>query len=83
MRFKNNQRVWVRRECHRGLDVHVMGTVVRLRRADNCAWIALDRLADNPECHPFPAADSRGKHVLASPDDCEALAEDSKEPADG
>lgn len=52
----------------------VLGTVVRLRHCDIGAWVNLDhRVYD--ACHPFPVDDEsgRGAHVLAYPEDCEAV----------
>lgn len=68
-RFKLHQRVVVRHTAD-GHAVDTPGTVERLRRADDGAWIALDRrLAEG--IHPFPADDSRATHVLAYPEDCD------------
>ena len=65
-RFDNGQRVWVRRD-HRGERIEIWGTVCRLRRADEGAWINLDERHD--AC-PFPADEPRGKHIMAYPEDC-------------
>lgn len=53
----------------------VNGTVVRMRRCDDGAWIALDTRLGAPldRVHPFPADDSRATHVLAFPEDCSEL----------
>lgn len=48
-----------------------LGTVVRVRRSDNGAWVRLDkRIA---EC-PFPADDDRANHVLVFPENCDPVA---------
>lgn len=47
-----------------------LGTVVRMRRSDNGAWVALDKRIDYV-C-PFPADDSRATHVLVFPENAEA-----------
>lgn len=66
-RFENSQRVKVLE----GLLEGKIGVVVRLRMADNGAWVEMDE--DIPESmRSFPANDSRGKHVLLYPEDCEA-----------
>jgi hypothetical protein len=49
------------------------GTVVRLRRCDDGAWIELDTPAHD-DVHPFPADDPRARHVLAYPEDCHHIA---------
>lgn len=76
-RFKNGQRVLVKAtgDFNAIRFVEPMaGVVVRLRHADDGAWIALDRRADDPGAHPFAVDDAsgRGTHVLAYPEDCEA-----------
>jgi hypothetical protein len=49
----------------------VPGVVVRLRRADDGAWIRLDHRVDIAGVHPFPAADeTRSTDVLAYPEWC-------------
>jgi len=55
------------------IDPPMAGRIVRLRRGDNAAWIALDTRSDAAGAHPFPADDEHGRgiHVLAYPDDCE------------
>lgn len=72
-RFENAQRVLVKCEANRGLAVNATGTVARLRRADDGAWIALDELHATPGVHPFPSDDSRATHVLAFPEECEPV----------
>lgn len=67
-RFALGDRVLVLRD-HAGREVQIPGTVSRLRRADDGAWITLDRRCD--AC-PFPADDAnRATNVMALPDDCE------------
>jgi hypothetical protein len=69
--------------CHgvkTGIPGGETGTVVRCRRADRGAWIALDQIREdaNPvPCHPFSENDEygRGTHVLAYPDDCDDVEE--------
>lgn len=72
-RFENAQRVLVKHEADRGLAVNAIGTVARLRRGDDGAWIALDERHATPGVHPFPPDDSRATHVMAFPEDCEAV----------
>ena len=67
--FNNDQRVIVTQHAHalNGL----AGTVVRLRRADNGAWVKMD---ERREGFPwdFPADDpaGRGSHALLWPENC-------------
>lgn len=68
-KFTSGQRVFVARNWE-GHEVNALGTVRRLRRGDEGAWIALD-VRDERSC-PFPAADARGTHILAYPADCDA-----------
>lgn len=69
--FQNGQRVRVLRD-NDGNAIDGWGTVARLRRADNGAWIALDLRSEH--C-PFPADDAtRSTHVMAYPEDCEPAA---------
>lgn len=80
-RFTNGQRVLVR-ACAAStsdgydralLDPPRPGTVARLRRADDLAWIRLDERG--PEAaHPFQGDEGeRARDVLAAPEDCEPL----------
>ena len=77
--LKTGQRVMVRTipdpNGEDDLPIHAPGTVGRPRRADNGYWIALDKRSPTPGAHPFPedATAGRGTHVLAYPEDCEAL----------
>lgn len=68
--FRNAQRVLVLRDAH-GEPVNIAGSIARLQRADNGAWIRLDER--HPSC-PFPEDDphDRGTHLLAYPEDCKA-----------
>ena len=66
-RFSNGLRVYVRQDAY-GNDVGRNGTVARLRRADDAAWVRLDERVDH--C-PFPASDDRGTDILAFPQDAE------------
>jgi hypothetical protein len=76
-RFEGGQRVHVRRD-YRGNAIDCWGTVVRLRRADDGAWIALD--VRNEHC-PFPSDDAtRSTHVMAYPVDCEPIASAPNDP---
>lgn len=78
-RFSQGQRVFVKviddPNGDEALPIHAPGTVKRIRRADNGCWIALDKRSPTPGAHPFPENDAagRGTHVLAYPEDCEAL----------
>lgn len=65
-----------RATCHRrwrgiALNPPVPGVVVRLRMADQGAWVALDVRHEDEDLHPFEADDSRGRHVLTFPEWCE------------
>lgn len=45
------------------------GKVVRMRKADEGAWVEMD--GDLPEeLRGFPVADERARHVLLYPEDC-------------
>lgn len=74
-RFTLGQRVFVQLEAQHGRVVCDRGRVIRLRRADNFAWVVLDRRSSNPDVHPFPLDDPQGRacHVIAHPDDCDVL----------
>lgn len=71
-------RLDLRVRVHRALDhgKHVFlggapGTVVRLRRSDDQAWVELDERSAVPGAHPFPESDRRrGRHVLVEPSGC-------------
>lgn len=67
--FRNKQRVFVRVDADEK-QVQRPGTVVRLRRADDGAWVRLDSKAVDPSAHKFPRGDNRENHVLAYPEDC-------------
>jgi hypothetical protein len=70
LRFERGARVFVRRDRD-GNEINCAGTVARLRRADDGAWIALDT---RHECRPFPADDAtRATHIIAYPADTEPL----------
>ena len=71
--FSINRRVVVQRTAE-GLVVNAPGRVVRLRRGDDGAWVELDQRLADESLHPFPASDTRGKHVLAFPEDCDPAA---------
>jgi hypothetical protein len=71
-RFQHGQRVKVRTvtdECI-VLPDEPDGHVYRLRRADDGAWVRLDRRSDVPGVHPFPEDDTRGRDVLVYQEDC-------------
>ncbi len=70
-RFRDGQRVLVMSiDEVPGRIPPTEGTVVRLRRGDDGAWVALDQRLDVPGAHPFPAEDQRGRHVLVYPENC-------------
>lgn len=72
-RFQNRQRVrLVKPDAERrGLEGWT-GIVVRLRRADDAAWVQMDR--DLPSnLASFPSDDSRARHIMLWPDECKAL----------
>jgi hypothetical protein len=48
------------------------GTVVRMRMADNGAWVSMDE-ALPASLVSFPADDDRHHHVLLYPEDCEEI----------
>lgn len=70
-RFKQGQRVIA--SNHADSDLHgYKGTVVRIRIADRGAWVQMD--CDLPEHHQsFASDDSRYRHLLLYPADCEEL----------
>lgn len=73
--FRDNQRVLVTDTDHPL--VGMFGTVARLRRCDECAWVRMDsRPLGAKECFPFLADDpsGRGTHTLLHPDQCEPSA---------
>lgn len=77
-RFKEHQRVLVRRCITTDESIAMLGgapgTVWRLRRRDEGAWITLDTRSEVPDVHHFPADDKiRGRNVLAAPIDCDPL----------
>jgi len=70
--FKLYQRVRVLREAFEGIELDAVGTVRRLCREDDSAWVHLDaRWETDPRVHPFAADDPRGTSVRAFPEDCE------------
>ncbi len=71
-RFKDKQRVIVKNPTHPM--VGETGTVCRLRRCDEGAWVNMDR--DLPgDLRSFPENDSSGRknHTILYPSDCEVL----------
>jgi hypothetical protein len=74
-RLKNGQRVlvsWCGEFDVRRLMPPAAGTVVRVRRGDDGAWVALD-VRREEAMHPFPADDERGSHVLVYPEGCKPI----------
>lgn len=74
--FKQGQKVRVKAGTTGGSDelAGKTGTVARLRRADSCAWVAMD--CDLPDgLRAFPADDEhgRGRHIILDPSECEAV----------
>jgi len=66
-RFTIQQRVTVTGPAHHLTGMS--GIVVRLRHADNAAWVEMD--TDLPaEFRAFPNSDSRARHALLYPDEC-------------
>jgi len=76
--FHDEQRVKVLRN-DKGIAVGAVGTVRRLRRNDNGAWVELDRRHKNEAVHPFLRGDDRDCHVLAYPEDCEMPLQTSRD----
>jgi hypothetical protein len=71
------QRVYVLRD-ESEVPIGIWGTVVRLRRSDDGAWVRLDR---RHERCPFPADDAtRGTNILTCPENCSSVAR-ADEPA--
>lgn len=76
-KFLNGQRVQINKGPLEGL----CGTVRRLRRADDGAWVECDErplpqfAIDDHATFPFPLNDEhgRGKHTMVYPEDCIAL----------
>ncbi len=74
-KLRLGQRVRVRRTADGVALWQGFGAVVRLRRADDLAWIRLNKRAHDA-AHPFPVDDeTRSAHVLAAPEDCEPCAD--------
>lgn len=72
-RFTNGQRVVVVNPTNVVMD-NKTGTVVRLRMADNAAWVNMDE--ELPVAlQSFPSGDPRSRHVLLWPDECEEITE--------
>jgi hypothetical protein len=70
-RLDYGQRVYVLRD-ESNAPIGIWGTVVRLRRADDGAWVRLD---ERHERCPFPANDpTRGTNVLTCPANCSSVA---------
>lgn len=80
-RFTLGQRVLVRATFgphvfeERPIGRLVLGTVVRLLRRDDGAWVELDERVDDSH-HPFPHDDDgdRARYVLTYPDLCGSAA---------
>lgn len=68
--FRNGQRVTVAEVGHPLTGRK--GSVVRLRRADNGAWVRMDDRPPEELC-PFPVDDSRGHDVVLYPDQCKPV----------
>lgn len=51
-------------------DIHgKSGTVVRIRHADNGAWVKMDESLP-AHLQAFPSSDSRANHILLYPEEC-------------
>lgn len=71
VRLTNGQRVLVSAVGDDGTEIPpTLGTVKRLRMADNGAWVALDQRVDVPNVHLFDSTDPRGTQVLTYPEYC-------------
>lgn len=68
-KFTNSMRVEVKEHDDPAM-VGMLGTVVRLRQADNGAWVRMNIRLDSDD-FPFPEGDSRSHHTLLYPDQCE------------
>jgi hypothetical protein len=55
------------------------GTVKRLRKSDNGAWIKMDS-DPPPDLEIFPADDHRHRHMLLYPGECEPIEAPSATP---
>lgn len=67
-KFRDGQRVTVTSKEHKL--VGRSGTVSRLRRGDDGAWVNMDD--DLPaDVKSFPSADPRARNVVLYPDECE------------
>lgn len=72
-KFKNGQRVRINNPLplNAGMNGWV-GTVVRLRRADDAAWVNMTR--NLPLSHQsFPEDDDRNRHLMLWPDECKPV----------
>lgn len=72
-RFALGQRVLVHATDGGGPMRPTLGVVRRIRHADDAAWIELDERGEEQH-HPFPADDTRARHVLALPEWCDGVA---------
>jgi len=70
--FRGNQRVLVLDPEHGAH--HMTGTVVRLRRSDNAAWVNIDDDCWRKELAAFTdESDPRHRHVLLYPEQCVSI----------
>lgn len=76
MHFRLHQRVRIWRGDHADL-IGRAGTVVRLRRGDDGAWVRLDEHLDAPKPFPDDDPDGRGNDLILYPDECEPLRPES------
>jgi hypothetical protein len=82
-RFSLGQRVSVRSCLCRDMLTIVQfakprhGRVMRLRRCDSGAWVALDERTTYA-VHPFPPGNTREAYVLTSPELCTEIKKESR-----
>lgn len=69
-RFKDNQRVRV--SDPESPLLGKAGTVVRLRRADDRAWVRMDDTLPM-DLRVFPEGDDRANHAMLWPEECDAV----------
>ena len=79
-RFSNNLRIKIVEHDNPEM-VGLYGNVVRLRHADDGAWVRMDERID---CNnfPFPSGDPRSHHTMLYPEQCEKAMEPFASPED-
>lgn len=74
--FRMGQRVVVRRVSGvdgKRIEIDARGQVVRLRALDDGAFVQLEARSAQRGVHRFPIGDTRERHVVAYPEDCDTV----------